>query len=168
MFGVRCAVVLAVLMTAGPVSAEVIDRVLAVVSGGLILQSDVVASIRLRLVEDAASGERTQVALDRLIERRLMLLEVDRFGPSEPSQADIDAGFVAVARRTAPGDTLESVLAHTGLTVDQLRAFVRDDLRIRAYLLQRFGPSPDPALVRDWVAGLRRRADVTVLYLPGR
>jgi len=162
------AVVLAVVMMAGPVRAEVIDRVLAVVSGGLVLQSDVAASIRLRLVEDAAPGDRIQVALDRLIERRLMLLEVDRYGPPEPSQADIDAGFAAIARRTASGDTLESVLAHTGLTIEQLRAFVRDDLRIRAYLLQRFGASPDPTLVRDWVAGLRRRADVNVLYLPGR
>ncbi len=163
------AVVLAVIVGfAGPTQAEVIDRVLAVVSGGLVLQSDAVAAIRLGLVEVPSPGDRMQVALDRLIERRLMLLEVDRYGPPEPSQADIDAGLAAMGRRIASVDTLDAILAQTGLTAEQLRVFVRDDLRIRAYLQQRFGGSPEAALVRDWVTGLRRRADVTVLYLPVR
>ncbi len=162
---VVCAVIVAI---AGPTQAEVIDRVLAVVSGGLVLQSDAVAAIRLGLVEVPSPGDRMQVALDRLIERRLMLLEVDRYGPPEPSRADIDAGLAAVGRRIASVDTLDAILAQTGLTAEQLRLFVRDDLRIRAYLQQRFGGSPDAALVRDWVTGLRRRADVTVLYLPVR
>jgi hypothetical protein len=51
----------------------------------------------------------------------------------------------------------------------QLRSHIRDDLRSVTYINQRFGES-DPAaretLIAEWVAGLRRRADVTVLYLP--
>ena len=91
------------------------------------------------------------------------------------------------------------------MTLDQLRARVRDSLRIESYVRQRFGGSYQPgedevaryytshesdfmrngslrpyeevrdearkrlldertaALVREWVAGLRRRTDITIL-----
>jgi hypothetical protein len=54
-----------------------------------------------------------------------------------------------------------------GWTDDQLRREVRDDLRIQAYLQQRFGitqPSEErAAMIRDWLAGLRRRANINIL-----
>lgn len=191
-------------------SSGVIDRILAVVSGGLILQSDVYAAVQLGLVAVAAEGDRVQGGLDRLIERRLMLIEVDRYGPPEPSGAEIDAGVAEIDKRIGSGEQLGAILRESGFTVDQLRLFVRDDLRIRAYLQQRFGSAASAAdedileyyrthpkdftrggvvrpfpevrdearqgflaerralLVREWLASLRRRTEVTVLYLPGR
>jgi hypothetical protein len=94
--------------------------------------------------------------------------------------------------------------------VEQLRLHVRDELRLQAYIQQRFGATFQPteddivnyyrnnpgqftrdgkllpfgeareaarlavlalrrdAAVREWLADLRRRTDVEVLYLPGR
>ena len=151
----------------------VIDRIMAVVSGGIILQSDVTAALRFGLVDVPAEGDRTQVALDRLIERRLMLLEVDRYGAAEPTGAEIDAALAEVDKRIGSAERLDAILRESGFTLAQLRLWVRDDLRIRAHLQQRFGGStttPDrrASLTREWLASLRRRAEINVLYLPGR
>jgi hypothetical protein len=104
-----------------------------------------------------------------------------------------------VRTRVGPA-ALEVILAQTGSGPEQLRRFLRDDLRIQAYLQQRFGaiqPTESDvalyyrehaaefggrslqqvhdqvaaaltrerrdAVIRDWVAGLRRRANITVL-----
>ena len=149
----------------------VIDRIMAVVSGGVILQSDVTAALRFGLVEVPPEGDRTQVALDRLIERRLMLLEVDRYGAPEPSGVEMDAALAAIDARIASGDKLHAILRESGFTLDQLRLWVRDDLRIRAHLQQRFGgsattPERRASLTREWLASLRRRTEINVLYLP--
>jgi hypothetical protein len=60
----------------GMMRAEVIDRILAVVDGAIITQSDAAAAIRLGLV--AGPADPLAGVVDRLIERRLMLREVDR------------------------------------------------------------------------------------------
>ena len=125
-------------------SGVVLDRILAVVSGGLILQSDVNAATRLGLVTVPEEGDRIQVALDRLIERQLILLEVDRYAPPEPSGAEIDAALAELDKRIGSGVLLDAILRETGYTVQQLRVYMRDDLRIRAYVLQRFGASASP------------------------
>jgi hypothetical protein len=58
----------------------------------------------------------------------------------------------------------------TGLTREQLRRRIRDDLRITTYLNQRFGTNPDApertTAIAAWSAEIRRRADVIVQYQP--
>jgi hypothetical protein len=127
-----------------PVHAEVIDRILAVVSGALILKSDAEAAIRLGLVQLPQTTDRTQGALDRLIERQLMLIEVDRYGPPEPPLGEIDAALREIDKRVGSGEQMSAILRESGLTVDQLRLWVRDDIRIRNYLHQRFGGQLTP------------------------
>lgn len=202
--------VMGLLLAVGaPARAEIIDRILATVGGALVLQTDAVAAVRLGFIEPPDGVNPLQWTLDRLIERRLMLIEVDRYGPPEPEFARIDARMQAVDQRIGSGARLEEILRETGMTVDQLRLYVRDDLRIDSYIQQRFGtifqPTEDElvtyyranpaqftrdgtllsfgeartgaraallaerreAAVREWVAGLRRRIEVNVLYLPG-
>jgi hypothetical protein len=200
----------AILLAVAAPRAEVIDRILATVGGSLILQTDAVAVVRLGLMQPPPQGDALQWTMDRLIERRLMLIEVDRYGPPEPALADIDERVNAIDARIGSGEALDLILRETGMTVEQLRLYVRDDLRTEAYIRQRFGatfqPSEDDvvayyrahpdeftrdgrllsfaeardaartavrgqlqaAAVREWVAGLRRRTEVNVLYLPGR
>lgn len=194
----------------GLLRAEVIDRILATVGGGLVLQSDAVAVVRLGLVQVPQGRDPLQWTLDRLIERRLMLIEVDRFGPPEPPRVEIDRRMQQLDERIGSGEKLDAILRETGLSVELLRLYVRDDLRIASYIQQRFGSTFQPteedivsyyrahpqeftrdgrllsfaeardgarravveqlraAAVRDWVAGLRRRTEVNILYLPGR
>jgi hypothetical protein len=184
------------------VHAEIIDRILAVVDGALVTQSDVAVAVRLGLVPAAAAPDPASAALDALIERRLMLAEVDRYAPPDPPEADVDRHVADI--RVRAGAQFDAILLQGGISMDQLRRQVRDDLRIDAYLQQRFGamqPSEEEifqyyrdhpaafsqngvvrrfddahdvaraalvaerrgATIRDWIAGLRKRANVNVL-----
>jgi hypothetical protein len=117
--------------------------------------------------------------------------------------AEIDKRFVS-------GQQLDAILREVGLSVGQLRVHVRDELRLDAYLRQRFAATFQAtdeevaryyqdhpadftvggkllpftevreharqavieqrrvAAIREWMAGLRRRTEVNVLYLPVR
>ena len=81
----------------GPVSvrAEIIDRVLAILPGQIVTLSDVEAAIDLGLVEVPAGTDRIAGGLSALIDRMLMLNEVRRVAPAEPSPAAIDARVYA-------------------------------------------------------------------------
>ena len=141
----KIAAVVLLLATGGfSLQAEIIDRILATVGGGLVLQSDVRAVLRFGFVEVPAERNPLQWAMDRLIERRLMLIEVDRYGPPEPPRAEIDRRMHAIDERIGSGERLEAILRETGLSVEQLRLYVRDDLRIEAYIQQRFGATFQP------------------------
>jgi peptidyl-prolyl cis-trans isomerase SurA len=190
------------ILTSVSARAQIIDRILAVVNGALILQSDVMMAVRLELAPAPAASDPIAAPLDALIERRLVLEEVDRYAPPDPTDADIDRRLAEVRGRAGAG--FEAILRETGISSDQLRRQVRDDLRMEAYLLQRFGamqPSEEEiqqyyrdhqsdfmrngavrpldevrdvaraqlianqrgVMIKDWTAGLRRRATINIL-----
>jgi hypothetical protein len=157
-------------LVVAPVRAEVIDRVLAVVSGSLITLSDVNAADELGLVKPRDSGDRVRDVLSQLIDRELQLAEVDRYAPPEPSAADVDREVQTVRSQFPSPGAFEAVLARSGIDLAHLRETVRENLRIRAYVEQRFAASDErrQQVVADWIAGLRRRADIIDLYLVGR
>ena len=151
-------------------SSEVIDRVLAVVSGSLITLSDVNAAHDLGLVQPRESSDPIRDVLSQLIDRELQLAEVDRYAPPEPSAADVDREVQTVQSRFPSPGAFEEVLARSGIDLAHLRETMRENLRIRGYLAQRFsvGEERRQQVVDEWVAGLRRRADIIDLYLVGR
>lgn len=118
--------------------AEVIDRILAVVDTQIITLSDVRAALRFGLVPEDVSTDPTGAILQRLIDRRLMLVEVDRYAPPEPSEAAVNASVAAVERRFKDALGLEIALNQSALTREELRRHLRDTLRIESYLQQRF------------------------------
>jgi hypothetical protein len=159
-------------------------------------------AVRLGLAPAPAASDPIAAPLDALIERRLVLEEVDRYAPPDPTDADIDRRLAEVRGRAGAG--FEAILRETGISPDQLRRQVRDDLRMEAYLLQRFGamqPSEEEiqqyyrdhqsdfmrngavrpldevrdvaraqlianqrgVMIKDWTAGLRRRATINIL-----
>lgn len=141
---IMTAVALIATLSSATARAEIIDRILAVVNGALIMQSDVSMSVRLGLAPSSAGPDSMATPLDALIERRLVLEEVDRYAPPDPADADVDRRLAEVRARA--GTAFDAILRESGIPVEQLRRHVRDDLRIEAYLLQRFGamqPSDD-------------------------
>jgi hypothetical protein len=102
-----------------------------------------------------------------LIERELVLAEVDRYAPPEPDAAAVDRGVEALRARFSSRDAFTAALAKSGIDENHVRETVRQDLRVAAYLEQRFATAGDRRgqLVADWMAGLRRRGDVIDLYL---
>lgn len=148
---------------------HVIDRIMAVVSGQPITLSDVTAARQFALVQ-VPPGTHDPVAytLDRLIERTLILAEVERFQPPEPDPLEMTLRIDELERRSGSAAALEKALAVVGMTRDQLRRYFRDDLRITTYLNQRFGATTAEAErqagIKAWTSELKRRAEVTVLY----
>jgi hypothetical protein len=165
----RGLVLVLVLLLGGSMRADVIDRIMAVVGGQPITLSDVNAALQFQLVVPPP-GTRDPLAftLERLIDRALMLAEVDRFQPPEPDPVEVTIRIDQIERAAGSTAAFETSLQVTGSTRDRLRRFIRDDLRIATYKNQRFGAAVSSAdrdaAIAAWIAELRRRAEITVPY----
>ena len=165
--------------------AEIIDRVLAILPGQILTLSDLEAALDLGLVEAPAGTDRVAGGLAALIDRILMLNEVRRVVPPEPTAAALDARVAGIRKRFGSPAELSRMLAARGVDETVLRIYAADDLRLASYLDERFSVASQPTdeeirqageaarpklvaerrqtLVSAWIADLRRRADVTVL-----
>jgi len=128
---------LALTTSAAAAQETLIERTVAIVGGAVITQSDVRTALALGLV-DAAGPDAERDAASRLVERWLILHEVSRFAPPEPAPAAVAARLAAIAARAGSPAALDALLVRGGFTPGRLAAWVRDDLRIAAYLDQRF------------------------------
>ena len=150
--------ILLLVSMASDVRAEIIDRVLAVIEGQLITLSDVRAVNRLGLETAPQGGDPILAVLDKLIDRHLMLIEVDRYAPPEPTTAELDALVQIVQKRFGDALALETALVQVGWVADDVRRYVRDQLRIERYLQQRFAATIQPS-DEELAAYYRVRAD---------
>ena len=132
-----CAAVVWVAWTSLASAQQLLDRIVARVGGVVITQTDVEAALALAIAEPGSGEDRLASGTRQMIDRQLLLAEVARFPPMEPSAADVDA-LVARMRSRAGGE-FESVMKRTGFDAQRLRELARDSLRIQAYLDQRFG-----------------------------
>jgi hypothetical protein len=110
------------------------------------------------------------VVLSKLIDRELVLAEVDRYAPPEPTTEAVDREVEQVRRRFPSAAAFDSALARSGIDEQHLRETLRQNLRMRAYLDQRFSSNTErrATLIDEWMTGLRRRGDVIDLYLSGQ
>lgn len=120
-----------------------LDRMLAIVNGEVVTMSDVRAGRQLRLIAGADAMSDVQL-LDALIERRLTVAEVGRYTAAQPSTADVAARQRAWESSLPRGITAASALASVGMREAAVTAWFRDDLRLAAYLDQRFTAAAQP------------------------
>ena len=140
-----CATILLVLAAAAPApGGEVIDRVLAVVGGQVVTLSDARAALEFGLVAPAAPTDPVADAVEYLVNRQLMLSEVDRYSAPSADAAAIDARVAAIRAFFADDAGYPQALARTALTEARLRDLLGDKLRIEAYLDQRFSGAAQP------------------------
>jgi hypothetical protein len=190
------ALAIALTLCVGVSAADLLDRIVAIVAGGVILQSDVTAARALGLIplpgDEGARGDEIRQVVDRV----LVLEEVERFGGVEPDAARVDERLEAITTRL--GTEIDVRLGQSGLDRAMLRRLAREQVRIETYLDQRFTGAAQPTdeevdaavreqsgasggddahalararlidarrqqLIRDWIASLRRRADITMV-----
>jgi hypothetical protein len=128
---VACGVLLLVWLS--PLGAQqLLDRIVARVNGVPVTLTDVKAAIALGIVVAPESA-----AIEQLIDRQLVLNEVARFVPPEPAAAAVavETGLLM----TQAGAKLPEAMATTGIDETRIREIARENLRIQAYLNQRFG-----------------------------
>jgi len=137
----NCKLLMVALAFAGSVAhaSEVIDRVLAIVGGAMITLTDVTAARDLGLIAVPAAADPVREILPRLIDRELILAEVDRYAPPEPSAEAVDAQMLTVRERFSSDEAFQTALTRSGINENHLRETLRQNLRIQAYLDQRFG-----------------------------
>ena len=144
---------------------EILDRILAIVGGQVIMRSDVRAFMALQLVEIPPGPDQESQVLTYLIERRLVLDQIDRV-VAEPEPALVDRRFGLVRDRFASAEDFAVVLELVGLTSDDLRQVLADDIRRDAYLADRFasvGGEAREQAQTNWVADLVRRGQVRLV-----
>ena len=134
---------------------QLLDRTLALVGGQPITQSDARAAVALGLI-DAANGSIADLTT-RLVDRELVLREVQRYAPPAPAESVVEARLAEVRQRLA--GSLSKILADHGFTETRLRAWIRDDLRTQAYLAQRFASASLPSDAEVAAVYARQRAE---------
>ena len=92
------ALVFAPVLTRSARADEVIDRVLAVVAGDLIMQSDLRAARDLGLATAGDGVDPDRAILSQLIDRALILDEVERYAPPNLHPMPLSGPFAPCAR----------------------------------------------------------------------
>ena len=82
--------------------------------------------------------------ISRLINRILILVEVDRFLVSEPLQIEIQRRIDELKEHHSTVESFETAWKSVGMTEERLYRLIRNDLRIDSYLLQRFTSTAEP------------------------
>ena len=138
-----------------------VDRIVVRVAGRIITQSDIRQARTLRLVDDPSSDEACRRGLE---DRWLMLQEMARAAPiAAPAGAEVSARRTEWERGFGGAAEVGRLLAESGMSEEDLQTWLRDDLRIRAYLRRQIGMLPEADRARatsERIARLRQRADV--------
>ena len=138
---------------------ELIERTLALVGGQAITLSDARAAIALGLIELPKGGDPIAGATTALVDRELVLREVQRYAPPAPAETVVDTRLDDIRSRVPAPGALAQVLQAHGFTEARLRAWVRDDVRTEAYLAQRFASASLPSDTEVAAAYNRQRAE---------
>jgi hypothetical protein len=127
-----------------PHAAELVDRVLAIVGGQVVTLSDARAVLEFGLVQPRRGVEPTSDAVQYLVNRQLMLSEVDRYSAPSPDPAQLAKRMAVIRARYSDDAAYRQALARTAFTESRLRDLLGDNLRIESYLDQRFNAAAQP------------------------
>jgi hypothetical protein len=124
---------------------DIVDRVLASVGGRIVTMSDVRMVREFGLVMGGATvAQDSRAVLEQLIDRIVILDEVERYAPREPGDQDVAARLHALRSRFNSDDAFVAAMKATGTDEAALTEWVRNDLRIDVYLNQRFASVVEP------------------------
>ena len=125
-------------LSGSPVSAQqLLDRVVARVEGHAITLTDVQAALGLGAIQVPPDADPVEGGTRQMIDRQLLLAEVQRFPPPEPARAVVDREAARLEMNA--GARLPALMQSTGLSEERIREIARANLRSLDYLDQRFG-----------------------------
>lgn len=144
---------LAILLVTPTAAQTVLDQVLLRFGSEIVTKLDVRQARMLKLVD--VPNDSDEAYVDAIANRRLILAELRRAAPAEPQAQALDNAMRTWTARMGGGDIADA-LSRAGMTDTELRAWLKDDLRVQAYVSDRFGGRQ--ADFASWVSTLRQRA----------
>jgi SurA N-terminal domain len=126
-----------------PVSAVTVDRVAAVIDRQVITVSEVSQMVETRSFPRAArlsDDDYRRAVLENLIAQALRYRDVERFGAQDISRDSIEARLKEIQARFASEAEFLATLSRAELTADELRALIKRQLQVEAYIQERFAP----------------------------
>lgn len=126
-----------------PASGEVIDRIAAIVDEEAITTSEIDQLALVRFFErraDETTEEFRRRILSNVIAQMLRHRDVLRFGAIDVSSEEVEAGVDRIRARFGSDEEFEAALATAEVSIAQLRALVKRQIQVEAYVNERFSP----------------------------
>jgi hypothetical protein len=120
-----------------------IDRIAAVVDRQVLTVSEVSQMVALRFFPRAASTSEDDYrhdVLEALIAQALRFRDVERFGAADIPKDTIEARLREIEGRFASPADFAAAVERAELTLDEVRALVKRQLQVEAYIQERFAP----------------------------
>ena len=134
----RTAALLIAILAAG----ATIDRIAAVVDRQVVTVSEVSQMVELRFFPRKAKtdDEYRHDVLEALIAQALRYRDVERFGASDIPKDSIEARLGEIEKRFASPADFAAAMQRAELTEEEVRALVKRQLQVEAYIQERFAP----------------------------
>ena len=125
-----------------PAAAVTVDRISAIVDRQVLTVSEITQMVEIRFFARTSQSEDDQRrdVLEGLIAQALRYRDVERFGAQEITADAIEARLLEIQRRFASEAEFLAAIARAELTLDEVRALVRRQLQVEAYIQERFAP----------------------------
>ena len=126
-----------------PVSAATLDRIAAVIDQQVLTVSEVNQMAEVRFFARSTGKNDDDYhhdILEALIAQALRYRDVERFGAQNIPKDSIEARLAEIQHRFSPPGELDAALARAELTPDELRALIKRQLQVEAYIQERFAP----------------------------
>ncbi|HYO78258.1 MAG TPA: hypothetical protein VE010_17490 [Thermoanaerobaculia bacterium] len=133
---------LLLLFAALPASAVTVDRIAAVIDRQVLTVSEITQLVTIRFFPRTSQSEddHRRDVLDALIAQALRFRDVERFGAQDIPRDTIEARLLEIQRRFASEEEFNAAAARAELTLDEVRALVKRQLQVEAYIQERFAP----------------------------
>ncbi|HEX8253832.1 MAG TPA: hypothetical protein VF846_11820 [Thermoanaerobaculia bacterium] len=129
-------------LVALPASAVTVDRIAAVIDRQVLTVSEITQLVTIRFFPRTAESEddHRRDVLDALIAQALRFRDVERFGAQDIPVDTIEARLLEIQRRFPSEAEFTAAIARAELTLDEVRALVKRQLQVEAYIQERFAP----------------------------
>lgn len=120
-----------------------LDRISAVIDRQVITLSEVNQMVAIRFFPRAISrtdDDYRHDVLEALIAQALRYRDVERFGAQDIPKDSIEARLTEISNRFASPAQFAAAVQSVELTMDEVRALVKRQLQVEAYIQERFSP----------------------------
>jgi SurA N-terminal domain. len=130
-------------LAAAPLPAVTVDRIAAVIDRQILTVSEISQMATIRFLprgKGQSEDDYRHEILDTLIAQALRFRDVERFGAQDIPKDSIEARLHEIQSRFDSPAAFDAALATSQLSLDEVRALIKRQLQVEAYIQERFAP----------------------------